>query len=162
METRQPCARCSGISSAKRSIASLSAGTWFRARCLWRRSNSCSRSRGARYLCVANTDRWVVEACDALARDPDAPRAQARPAAAWTAAAMTREQRDFVASFDDHAVLDVDGLGPTLFCHGSPRSDEEIFTRLTPERRWRPMVEGVEQRVVVCGHTHAQFDRALG
>jgi|SRR5215217_861445 len=109
-----------------------------------------------------NTDRWVVEAFDALARDPDAPSAQARPAAAWTAAAMTREQRDFVASFDDHAVLDVDGLGPTLFCHGSPRSDEEIFTRLTPERRWRPMVEGVEQRVVVCGHTHAQFDRALG
>jgi hypothetical protein len=58
-------------------------------------------------------------------------------------------------------VLDVDGLGPTLFCHGSPRDDEELLTTLTPERRWRPALEGVGE-AVVCGHTHAQFDRRLG
>jgi diadenosine tetraphosphatase ApaH/serine/threonine PP2A family protein phosphatase len=60
------------------------------------------------------------------------------------------------------AVLDVDGLGPTLFCRGSPRDDEELLTALTPERRWRPALEGVAEEVVVCGHTHAQFDRQLG
>jgi predicted phosphodiesterase len=59
-------------------------------------------------------------------------------------------------------VLDVDGLGPTLFCHGSPRDDEELLTALTPERRWRPALRGVTEAVVVCGHTHAQFDWQLG
>ena len=59
-------------------------------------------------------------------------------------------------------VIEVVGLGATLFCHGSPRSDEEILTSLTPEEGWRPMFAGVEQRLVVCGHTHAQSDRVLG
>jgi hypothetical protein len=59
-------------------------------------------------------------------------------------------------------VLAVDGLGPTLFCHGSPRDDEELLTTVTPERRWRPALEGVAESVVVCGHRHAQFDRQLG
>jgi putative phosphoesterase len=57
---------------------------------------------------------------------------------------------------------ELDGRGATLFCHGSPRSDEEILTALTPEERWRPMFAGVEQQLVVCGHTHAQSDRVLG
>ena len=55
--------------------------------------------------------------------------------------------------------LEIDGLGPTLFCHGSPRSDEEKLTRATGEERLGPILEGVAERVVVCGHTHQQFDR---
>ena len=47
----------------------------------------------------------------------------------------------------------------SLFCHGSPRSDEEIVTALSPEERLVPMLAGVGQRTVVLGHTHAQFDR---
>jgi ribosomal protein uS13 len=58
-------------------------------------------------------------------------------------------------------VVEVDGLGEVLFCHASPRSDEEIFTALSPAERLRPMLEGVPQRVVVCGHTHMQFDRVV-
>ncbi len=58
------------------------------------------------------------------------------------------------------ADIDVDGLGPTLFCHGSPRSDEEVITTATSEEHVREMVAAVEQPVVVCGHTHMQFDRA--
>jgi predicted phosphodiesterase len=75
---------------------------------------------------------------------------------------IDQRRRDFLASFQVDVVIELDGLGATLFCHGSPRSDEEILTRITPERRWRPMFAGVGQRVVVCGHTHAQFDRMLG
>jgi diadenosine tetraphosphatase ApaH/serine/threonine PP2A family protein phosphatase len=59
-------------------------------------------------------------------------------------------------------VLEVDGLGPTLFCHGSPSSDEQIVTRSTPEPALRRLLAGVAERVVVCGHTHVQFDRRLG
>ena len=59
-------------------------------------------------------------------------------------------------------MIEVDGLGLTLFCHGSPRSDDEILTAVTPQERWRPMLAGVQQRLVACGHTHAQFDCSLG
>ena len=121
------------------------------------------RSLGDRAVFVrGNTDRWTVEEFDALAgAGSDEPRAE-RPAAAWTATVIDQGQRDFLASFQEPVVIDVDGLGATLFCHGSPRSDEEILTLLTPEERWRSMFAGVEQRLVVCGHTHAQSDRVLG
>ena len=48
-----------------------------------------------------------------------------------------------------------------LFCHASPRSDEEIVTPLSPEARIAPMLAGVAQRTVVLGHTHVQFDREV-
>ena len=54
---------------------------------------------------------------------------------------------------------EVDGLGPVLFCHGSPRSDEEILTAVSSDERLAPILEGVAEEVVVCGHTHHQFDR---
>jgi putative phosphoesterase len=66
-----------------------------------------------------------------------------------------------VAGWPDTVTLDVDGLGPVLFCHGSPRSDTEKITILTGEERLAPMLEGVEERVIVGGHTHRQFDRML-
>jgi predicted phosphodiesterase len=66
-----------------------------------------------------------------------------------------------VASWPATVTLDVDGLGPVLFCHGSPRSDVEMITILTGEERLAPMLEGVEERVIVGGHTHRQFDRSL-
>ncbi len=48
-----------------------------------------------------------------------------------------------------------------MFCHGSPRSDEEMMLVTTPEARLREMVTGIRQNVVVCGHTHMQFDRRV-
>jgi putative phosphoesterase len=53
-------------------------------------------------------------------------------------------------------------LGPVLFCHGSPRSDEEIITAITPPKRLDPILDGVLENVIVCGHTHVQFDRTVG
>ena len=58
--------------------------------------------------------------------------------------------------------LEVEGLGRVLFCHGSPRSDEEILTVATPPKRLDPILDGVQERVIVCGHTHVQFDRLVG
>ncbi|HET9675857.1 MAG TPA: metallophosphoesterase family protein [Gaiellaceae bacterium] len=55
--------------------------------------------------------------------------------------------------------LDVDDLGKVLFCHATPRSDEEIVTRLTPEDRLREILTGVEADVVVHGHVHVRYDR---
>jgi predicted phosphodiesterase len=53
-------------------------------------------------------------------------------------------------------------LGQVLFCHSTPRSETEVFTRLTSEDRLLPIFEGLDARVVVCGHIHMQFDRMIG
>src|ERR1035438_1489743 len=57
---------------------------------------------------------------------------------------------------------EIPGLGDVLFCHGTPRHENEIFTRLTAEDRLLPVFEGLNAAVVVCGHTHMQFDRMVG
>ena len=67
-----------------------------------------------------------------------------------------------LASWPRTLRLDVDGLGGVLFCHGTPRSETEIFTRLTPEERLVPLFDGLQVSVAVCGHTHMQFDRQIG
>ena len=48
------------------------------------------------------------------------------------------------------------------FCHGSPRSDEELITYATPEERIDALLRGVDERVLVSAHTHIQFDRRVG
>jgi putative phosphoesterase len=53
-------------------------------------------------------------------------------------------------------------IGPVLFCHATPRNDEEIFTKISPDERWAEALAGVDADVVVCGHTHVQFDRRIG
>ncbi len=110
-----------------------------------------------------NADREVVAAydegryADALdAADP------AERAAAYAASKIDRAHRDLLASFAERLVVEVEGVGQVLFCHGSPRNDEEIVTAATPEGRLREMLAGVDQNLVVCGHTHAQFDRHVG
>jgi predicted phosphodiesterase len=80
----------------------------------------------------------------------------------WTADELSTEQRNFLGGLPDGVVVDVTGVGPVLFCHGSPRSDEETITMATPDERVDAMVAGVTQSVVVCGHTHAQFERTVG
>ena len=86
------------------------------------------------------------------------------PAVARTAGlgarALTDDQLARFVGLLDTSVIGVDGLGDVLFCHGSPRSDEEILTRATPPERLSDILTGVEQRVVAG--THVQFDRTVG
>jgi predicted phosphodiesterase len=79
----------------------------------------------------------------------------------WSAEQLERGQLAWLAALPDTQSVEVDGLGPVLFCHGSPRSDEEILTRISPEERVAAAVAGVPEHVVVCGHTHVQFDREV-
>jgi putative phosphoesterase len=104
-----------------------------------------------------NADRGLVIAFDGekLPKWPG-------PAADWCASQLAREQRDFLASFSDTVAIQIDGLGRVLFCHGSPRSDEEVMTAETPDERLREVTAGVDADVIVCGHTHMPFDRMAG
>jgi putative phosphoesterase len=107
-----------------------------------------------------NTDREIVACHDgATAADDDEIWARRNE---WAAREITRAQRDVLDSWPETLVLDVDGLGPTLFCHGSPRSDDEVITRVTPAPRLDEMLASTAEDVIVCGHTHVQFDRAYG
>jgi putative phosphoesterase len=67
----------------------------------------------------------------------------------------------FLATFAEHLTVDVATLGPVLFCHGSPRSDEELVTPETPEERMRALAVGVQEQTIVSAHTHLQFDRRI-
>ena len=53
-------------------------------------------------------------------------------------------------------------LGRVLFCHATPRNDEEILTELSPEADWLEAFAGVDAGLVVAGHTHMQLDRMVG
>ena len=80
----------------------------------------------------------------------------------WAAGQLDDEQLAFLAGLPETHSVRVEGLGGVLFCHGSPRSDEEIVTPLSSDARVTPMLDGVRERVVVSGHTHVQFDRFVG
>ena len=104
-----------------------------------------------------NADRGLVDAFD---RKPKG--RMPGPFADWCATRITREQRDFLSAFESTVTVDdVEGIGRVLFCHGSPRSDEEIMTSETALDRMREFMAGLDVDLVVCGHTHMQFDRKV-
>jgi predicted phosphodiesterase len=74
----------------------------------------------------------------------------------WAAQALDRERLDWMAALPPLASIEVDGLGEVLFCHGSPRSDEDIVTVHSAESRVAPMLAGTTQGTIVFGHTHVQ------
>jgi predicted phosphodiesterase len=87
---------------------------------------------------------------------------QFRGVVRWTAQQLQAEHERLLASWPKTLRVEIQGLGEVLFCHATPRSDAEIFTRLTSEDRLLPVFEGVNVPLVVCGHTHMQFDRMVG
>lgn len=80
----------------------------------------------------------------------------------WCADQLTQGQRDWLDALPTSVSLRIKEIGSTLFCHGSPRSDEESLTVLTSDARMKEVLTEVTEGVVVCGHTHMQFDRTLG
>jgi predicted phosphodiesterase len=79
----------------------------------------------------------------------------------WLLERHSADALAFLATFSDRVSLEVPGLGPVCFCHGSPRSDEELVTPATPEPRMLAMTAETAERVVVTAHTHIQFDRMV-
>lgn len=54
--------------------------------------------------------------------------------------------------------LELDGV---LYCHATPRRDDEMVTRISTPERWAEVLGGVTAAVVVAGHTHQQDDREV-
>ena len=87
---------------------------------------------------------------------------QFREVIRWNAEQLHPEDEQLLARWPKTVRVEIGGVGEVLFCHATPRSDTEVFTRLTPEGRLLPIFEGLNAPVVVCGHTHMQFDRTIG
>jgi putative phosphoesterase len=88
--------------------------------------------------------------------------AQYREIVRWSALHLQPEYETLLASWPRTLRLEIPGLGEVLFCHATPRNEDECFTRLTAEQRLLPIFAGLNAAVVVCGHTHMQFDRMIG
>lgn len=108
-----------------------------------------------------NGDRQLADAYDRLPAPPGLPPELAE-LQRWAAEGLTRAHRDALAGYESTVVVEVEGVGSVCFCHGSPRSDEEILTELTPEPRLAAALDGVPEAAVVCGHTHIGYDRRWG
>ncbi len=110
-------------------------------------------------LVRGNADRELVALADGLPVDvPD-------PIARW-AAARLHARPDLLTVLRDlpHPVtLEVDGFGPVLCCHGSPREDDEVVLVDTRVERWGEAFADLpaDVRTVVCGHTHMPFVRLV-
>lgn len=111
------------------------------------------RARGARFV-RGNADRVL----DLRGANDGETWVRARR---WVAARLGEERLAFLAALPLDLTLEVSGLGRVRFCHGAPGSDELTITRLTPDERLRELLAGVDESVVVCGHTHVQFDRVV-
>jgi putative phosphoesterase len=94
-------------------------------------------------------------------RNPEVP-AHYIPVIEWTTRQLQPEYVNLLARWPKTVSARLQGLGEVLFCHATPRHENEIFTRLTPESRLSRILEGLEVSVVVCGHTHMQFERVIG
>src|SRR2546428_4752462 len=105
------------------------------------------RLPGARFV-RGNADRALVAGFDGS----QIPRLKG-PGFDWCSSQLTRQDRDFLASFVETIVIEVDGLGRVLFCHGSPRTDEALMTAATPASRRTGFVPGRGAARRPCGPT---------
>jgi predicted phosphodiesterase len=87
---------------------------------------------------------------------------QAREAIYWTAQQLPLVFQRLIAGWPKTLRIEIPGLGQVMFCHATPRCEIECFTRLTPEDRLLPVFGEPDVSLVVCGHTHMQFDRMVG
>jgi predicted phosphodiesterase len=108
------------------------------------------------------TVRWIRgngerEVAEAVGAPPPAPDDLVARTAAITAAEIGDERARALAALP--LTLELDGV---LYCHASPRRDDEMLTRLSAPERWADALRAVDAAVVVAGHTHQQDDRTVG
>jgi predicted phosphodiesterase len=105
-----------------------------------------------------NGEREVAEAATS-GSDPDqiSPDDLARITAAITAATLDHQTAAWLGTLP--TTVELDGV---LYCHASPRRDDEMLTRISPAERWAEALAAVGQALVIAGHTHQQDDRVVG
>jgi putative phosphoesterase len=106
-----------------------------------------------------NGDREVI--CWRRGKETGVPEPY-RESMRWVAHRLRPQDEREIARWPSTLSIEVSGLGSVLFCHATPQSDTVIFTRMTSAERLAKLFAGVDVPLVVCGHTHMQFDLTLG
>jgi putative phosphoesterase len=85
------------------------------------------------------------------------------PESRWAAEQLRTDQVQLLAELPHPLHLDVAGFGAVVFCHGTPRDDEEVVLVDTRLGRWAEVFADLDPEVqtVVCGHTHMPFVRLV-
>jgi predicted phosphodiesterase len=107
------------------------------------------------YRIRGNGERETAEA--AGAGPPPADGDLAAVTAAMTAAQLGAERARALG--DLPLFVKLDGV---LYCHATPRADDEMVTRASSQQRYAKVLAGVDSSVVVAGRTHQQHDRKVG
>jgi putative phosphoesterase len=107
-----------------------------------------------------NADREVV--AQMAGNDTSTLPAHVRTILRWVTQQLDPDQAQLLAGWPATLQVEIGGIGQALFCHATPQNDTDVFTRLTPEERLLPVFAGLTMPLVVCGHTHMQFDRTIG
>jgi predicted phosphodiesterase len=110
---------------------------------------------GSVYSIRGNGERETAEA--AAATEPPADDDLAGVTAAATASELGPDRARALG--DLPLTLELDGV---LYCHATPRADDEMVTRASTPARFAKVLAGVDARVVIAGHTHQQDDRKVG
>lgn len=104
----------------------------------------------------------VADLAEMSGQVPKAPE-QVRVNIRWAARELDLDHVQLFAGWPKTLRAHVPGIGNVLFCHATPRNEDEIFTQFTAEDRLLPAFAGLDDLdLVVCGHTHIQFDRTVG
>ena len=108
-------------------------------------------------LVRGNADRELVSLARGGVTDiPD-------PVAPWAAAQLAARHVELLDALPHPVTLSIEGFGNVLFCHGTPRDDDEVVLVDTRLERWSEAFDGLpdDVRTVVCGHTHMPFVRLV-
>jgi putative phosphoesterase len=111
------------------------------------------RGLGDRAVWVrGNADRELVSMARGEQLDPPD---QVSP---WAAAELRPDQVELLSSLPLTVTI-----GDVLFCHATPRNDEEVVLVDSSIARWEQVLGDVadEIRTIVCGHTHMPFARQV-
>lgn len=102
-----------------------------------------------------NADREVVETADG--------KGSQHPETVWAAGSLSDKHVDVLRRLPHPLTLPVGGFGEVMFCHGSPRDDDEVVLVDTRVSRWREALADVpdDVRTLVGGHTHMPFQRLV-
>jgi predicted phosphodiesterase len=126
------------------------------------------RETMARLLDLDIPAQFIVGNCEVAALDVMAGKklsAAAEPyrhVVEWSERQLPAEHRIMIAAWPKTLRLEIRGIGDVLFCHGTPRDENECFTRITSQDVLAPIFANAGAALVVCGHTHMQFDRMIG
>ena len=103
-----------------------------------------------------NADREMVRIVAGAADVP-------YPESVWAAGQLRAEQVARLAALPLSVTREVAGLGRVLFCHATPRDDEEVVLVDSRLERWADVFSTLSETVstVVCGHTHMPFVRLV-